>query len=92
MRKKHSKRRSPKKSDYLGVENLVENLGQLRIKHKNEKGRKRRHSKTDKMDILLELDKRGLLKNVAQETVFNCKIQNFLHVIRKKTSQKISYH
>ena len=70
MRKKHSKRKSPKKSEFLGVENLVENLGQLRIRHKNEKGRKRRHSKTDKMDILLELDKRGLLKTVAQETVF----------------------
>ena len=77
MRKKHSKRKSPKKSDFLGVENLVENLGQLRIRHKNEKGRKRRHSKTDKMDILLELDKRGLLKSVAQETVFNYKVQNF---------------
>ena len=76
MRKKHSKRKSPKKSEFLGVENLVENLGQLRIRHKNEKGRKRRHSKTDKMDILLELDKRGLLKTVAQEVVFNYVIKN----------------
>ena len=69
MRKKNAKnKRSPKKIEKTeisgGIEQLTDHVSRLRIKKNS--ARKRRHSKTDKMDILSELDKRGLLRNVSQ--------------------------
>lgn len=48
------------------LQQLTDQVSKLKIKKNEKSARKRRHSKTDKMDILSELDKRGLLKNVSQ--------------------------
>ena len=99
MRKKNSKKRSPKKSDANHEANSIEvmcfivlifflvhqkfvifpkintiikvladHVVQLRLFTGGGQtlARKRRHSKTDKVDILLELDKRGMLRSVSQ--------------------------